>query len=53
MQAVFVVNGAVEKSIVQQTMGKSSNVQLKERSSSAEHGEHVFTVQNSRAAARD
>ncbi len=46
MQVVFVVNGAVEKSLVEQIMGRSKRVECKERSSVEAHETHVFTVSN-------
>ena len=46
MQVVFAVDGAVERSIVQQILGKNSNVQCRERSSVPEHETHVFTVES-------
>ena len=46
MQVVFVVDGAVERSIVQQIMGNSPNVRCRELSSVPEHETHVFTVEN-------
>lgn len=47
MQVVFVVNGAVEKSLVEQVMGKSKRVECRDRSAVPAHETHVYTVQNS------
>lgn len=46
MQVVFVVTAAVEKSLVEQVMGRSTRVECRERSSAPAHETHVFTVQN-------
>lgn len=46
MQVVFVVTAAVEKSLVEQVMGRSTRVECRERSSAPIHESHVFTVQN-------
>ncbi len=48
MQVVFVVTAAVEKSLVEQVMGRSTRVECRERSSAPTHESHVFTVQNLR-----
>ncbi|DBA69667.1 hypothetical protein WJX79_002247 [Trebouxia sp. C0005] len=46
MQVVFVVSAAVEKSLVEQVMGRSTRVECRDRSSAPAHEAHVFTVQN-------
>lgn len=46
MQVVFIVNGVVEKSIVEQILSTSSKITCKERTSAPDHETHIFTVQN-------
>ena len=46
VQAVFVVDGASEKAIVEKVMTKSVKIDCQERSSEKADDTHVFTVQN-------